>query len=127
MLRAAAALWAIYALGGPGGVTDTVGPALAVMAGGVCPSRNNNVHGNSAKSPYTAYLYRLEDQNGNLLKWGITQDLGSRYPASYMSDKNISEFARGRRADMLLLERNLIETNPGPLNRERWRGRRLGQ
>lgn len=85
-----------------------------------------SVHGNSALSTRTAYLYRLEDANGNLLKWGITQDLGSRYSGSFMADKRMYEIGRGSRADMLRLERNLVETNPGPLNFEPWAGSRIG-
>ena len=72
----------------------------------------------------TAYLYRLEDANGNLLKWGITQDLNARYPQSYMVDKYIYEVTKGRRADILRLERELVETQPGPLNFEPWAGKR---
>lgn len=74
-----------------------------------------------------AYLYRLEDANGNLLKWGITQDLNARYPkSSFLEGKELYEVARGRRADMLRMERNLVETNPGTLNFEAWAGSRIG-
>ena len=81
-------------------------------------------HGNSKLSSRTAYLYRLEDANGNLLKWGITQDLNARYPQSYMVDEYIYEVTKGRRADILRLERELVETQPGPLNFEPWAGKR---
>jgi hypothetical protein len=73
-----------------------------------------------------AYLYRLEDANGGLLKWGITQDLNARYSAQFLADKNIFPIAQGRRADMLRMERNLVETNPGALNLEPWAGSRIG-
>jgi len=36
------------------------------------------VHGNSALSSRMACLYRLEDANGSLLKWGIRQELNGR-------------------------------------------------
>jgi hypothetical protein len=84
------------------------------------------VHGNSLLSPRTAYLYRLTDAEGNFLKWGVSQNMTTRYPKWYMEDKFISEFARGSRADMIRLERGLVETQPGPLNFERWAGTRLG-
>jgi hypothetical protein len=83
-----------------------------------------SVHGNSKLSSRTAYLYRLEDADGNLLKWGITQDLNSRYPQSYMLNKQIFEVTSGRRSDILRLERELVETQPGLLNFEPWAGRR---
>jgi hypothetical protein len=84
------------------------------------------VHGNSAASTRMAYLYRLTDAESNFLKWGITQNMATRYPKWYMEDKFISEFARGTRADMLRMERGLVETQPGPLNFERWAGTRVG-
>jgi len=84
------------------------------------------IHGNSAASPRTAYLYRLVDADGNFLKWGVTQDMAKRYPKSFMAGKNIEEFAGGSRANMLRLERDLVETQPGPLNLERWAGTRSG-
>ena len=83
-----------------------------------------SVHGNSKLSSRTAYLYRLEDANGNLLKWGITQDLATRYPQSYMLDKRILRVSEGSRAHMLTLEREFVETQPGPLNFEPWAGKR---
>jgi hypothetical protein len=88
-----------------------------------CPAAGS-VHGNSTLSPRTAYLYRLEDANGNLLTWGVTQDLNTRYPKSFMQGKQLIEINSGSRADMLRLERDLVETQPGPLNREPWAGRR---
>ena len=86
-----------------------------------------SVHGNSSLSARTAYLYRLEDRAGNLLKWGITQDLDARYTQGFLMDKKLIEVARGRRLDMLRMERNLVETQPGPLNLESWAGARLGE
>lgn len=85
------------------------------------------VHGNSLASPRTAYLYRLEDASGNLLKWGVTQDMAKRYSRNFMLGKRIEEVARGSRVDMICIERGLIETQPGPLNLEPWAGSRLGE
>ena len=83
-----------------------------------------SVHGNSKLSPRTTYLYRLEDADGNFLKWGVTQDLQGRYPEAYMLDKRIIRVDEGSRAEMLRLERELVETQPGPLNHEPWAGKR---
>jgi hypothetical protein len=82
------------------------------------------LHGNSRLSPRTAYLYKLVDQDGNFLKWGITQDLNTRYPKWYMEDKKIFRVSEGSRAEMLRLERELVETQPGPWNHEPWAGKR---
>jgi hypothetical protein len=85
-----------------------------------------SVHGNSLLSDRTAYLYRLEDAKGNLLKWGITQDLDERYSGIFLLDKKLIPVAQGRRVDMLRMERDLVETNPGPWNYEPWAGSRVG-
>ena len=85
-----------------------------------------NIHGNSANSPRAAYLYRLEGNNGQFLKWGITQNIASRYSKAFMADKVMIPWASGARSDMLPMERRLVETQPGPLNFEPWAGSRLG-
>ncbi len=85
-----------------------------------------STHGNSALSSRMAYLYRMEDANGNFLKWGVTQSLNTRYSAQVLQGKSIFPIAQGRRADMLRLERDFVETFPGPLNNEPWAGSRLG-
>ena len=43
-----------------------------------------------------------------------------------MIGKDIEEFARESRVDMIRMERGLVETQPGPLNFERWAGARMG-
>ncbi len=107
-------------------------PSRGISKGvGSCGVRSANlireaIHGNSLLSPRTAYLYRLETQGGEFLKWGVTQNMATRYSQSFMRGKYISEFARGTRADMILMERGLVETQPGPLNFERWAGSRIG-
>ena len=84
------------------------------------------VNGNSLLSTRTAYLYQLFDEEGNFLKWGVTQDMGARYPQWFMDEHQLLEFAQGSRADMIAMERGLVETQPGPLNFEPWAGTRLG-
>jgi hypothetical protein len=80
------------------------------------------VHGNSRASTALAHLYRLEDAEGNLLKWGVTNNLKGRYSQGFLSDKTLIPMTSGSRSDMLNLERWIVERDPGPLNRERWAG-----
>src|SRR5438128_1082924 len=84
-----------------------------------------SIHGNSLLSLRTAYLYRLETKSGEFLKWGVTQDTGVRYTKAFMLDKEMVPWAVGTRADMIRIERGLVETQPGRLNLEPWRGARL--
>lgn len=81
-----------------------------------------SVHGNSFLSPRTSYLYKLETQGGDFLKWGISQDPYTRYSQGFMLDKTIRIFGQGGRADMAAFERYMVETEPGPLNFEPWAG-----
>ncbi|MCC7568259.1 MAG: hypothetical protein KO463_01410 [Candidatus Methanofastidiosa archaeon] len=81
-----------------------------------------STHGNSLFSQRPAYLYRLEDPDGNLLKWGITQDMNARYSQSFLYNKKMLEVTSGRRSVMSALERNLVRTQPGPFNLEPWAG-----
>jgi hypothetical protein len=87
--------------------------------------RVDSVHGNTAGSQPT-WLYKLESADGGFLKWGISQDPFTRYSGPFMRDKIITPLQPGPRRDILKVERNLVETQPGPLNFERWRGTRQG-
>ena len=80
------------------------------------------VHGNSRASQAVTYLYRLEDLDGNLLKWGITNNLKGRYSSKVLEDKVLVPMTRGSRDQMLNLERWIVERDPGPMNFERWAG-----
>ena len=53
------------------------------------------------------------------------QDPYSRYSGPFMRDKVIIPQQQGPRKQILQIERNYVETNPGPLNKEPWRGKRL--
>ena len=53
--------------------------------------------------------------------------MSKRYPKSFLEDKVLRPWASGTREEMIRLERGLVETQPGPLNRERWAGSRLGE
>lgn len=83
----------------------------------------NSTHGNAALSSKPAFLYKLFNKDGTFLKWGITGDMNSRYTKAFMGDKDMHEFARGTRAQMLKLERVKVRNEPGPLNREPWAGK----
>ncbi|MEV0794771.1 DNRLRE domain-containing protein [Kribbella sp. NPDC050459] len=80
----------------------------------------SSVHGNSRASTALNYLYRLEDKNGNLLKWGITNDLARRYSQTFLKDKQLIPMTSGTRDEMLNLERWIIERDAGPLNQDRF-------
>ncbi|MGH8603928.1 MAG: hypothetical protein ACREXR_14510 [Gammaproteobacteria bacterium] len=84
----------------------------------------DSVHGNSMLSARPTTLYQLYTGDGTFLKWGISQDMNTRYSGGFMADKQIFRYATGTRADMLRLERQFVETQPGPLNYERWAGAR---
>jgi RHS repeat-associated protein len=86
------------------------------------------INGNSKLSTRTAHLYGLYEEAGEFLKWGVTQDMSKRYTKSFVKGKYMDEVMSGSRAEMLKVERNMVEINPGPLNREPWAGKRkVGQ
>jgi RHS repeat-associated protein len=85
------------------------------------------MHGNSAASTVTSYLYRLTSSaTGNLLKWGISKNPFGRYTRGFMLDKDMQIMTSGSRREMLNLERWTVEHDPGPLNREPWAGKQAG-
>jgi len=94
-------------------------------SGGKVAATDAAVHGNSRLSPRIATLYRLVDEDGNLLKWGVTQDPGRRYTQAFLLHKRLVRVTEGNRAEILDSERFFVETQPGPLNRERWAGARV--
>jgi hypothetical protein len=81
------------------------------------------VHGNSAASPKTAYLYRLNTLSREYLKTGISNHPFSRYTRAFMQDEEMEILTSGSRREMLNLERFIVDRDPGRLNRERWAGR----
>jgi len=85
------------------------------------------IHGNSHSSTRPATLYKLKDPDGALLKWGISQDPSKRYRKGFMEDKSMEIISSGSRAEMVTIERRLVETDPGKLNREPWAGKQLGE
>ena len=97
-------------------------PAGTIAAEGVAGAVR--IHGNSASSQATSYLYRLEvATTGEYLKTGISQNPLSRYSQTFMRGKEMEILQQGSRREMLNLERFIVERDPGPLNREPWAGR----
>lgn len=78
-------------------------------------------HGNIA-GDQPAYLYERYDVDGNFLKYGVTQDLRTRYTDEELAGGYLLRTARGPRRLMLKQECELVETNPRPLNFEPWAG-----
>ena len=84
-------------------------------------------NGNSRNSPRPATLYKLFDGFGNFLKWGISQNPGTRYSGIFLGSLggdggSVEPIMSGPRSDMLDIERENVERNPGPLNNEPWAG-----
>jgi RHS repeat-associated protein len=84
-----------------------------------------SAHGNTVGSQ-TAWLYRLENDVGGFLKWGVSQDPFTRYPGAFIRDKVIIPLKSGPRRIIISVERDLVERLPGPLNFEPWAGSRSG-
>ena len=94
------------------------------------PKPKPNVHGNSKTSTKPAVLYAQYDADGNFQKWGITQEVDNpraRYGSGMPDDWEVVEMTRGKRSDMLELEKELSEKVPGQLNKESWAGKRKGE
>lgn len=86
------------------------------------PASSGAPHGNSLSHPGPTDVYGLYDVDGNLLKWGISNDVAARYPSSYMRNKYYEIVHTGTRAEAAAFERVLVQSNPGPLNFEPWAG-----
>jgi hypothetical protein len=75
----------------------------------------------------TAYLYRItDDETGELVKWGISQNPLTRYPSAFLAGRTLDVMTYGARREMLALERFIVERDNGYLNLERWAGQRAG-
>jgi len=83
------------------------------------------LHGNVVDDR-PATLYKKLDKDGNFEKWGVTkhEDPTKRYTLKEIDGGTVREVERGSRREMLKKERDLVETQPGPKNRERWAGSR---
>ncbi len=86
------------------------------------------IHGNSLNSPRLTRLYQIVERRGGSevnVKYGVTSRANplSRYSKSFMEGRQMRILNEGSRRDMLGLERNLVERDPGYLNHEPWAGR----
>lgn len=72
-----------------------------------------------------ATLYQKLDKDRALLKHGVTkhENPTKRYTKKQIGEGRVDPIERGPRREMLQKERELIETNPGPENREPWAGK----
>nr|MBN2278566.1 hypothetical protein [candidate division Zixibacteria bacterium] len=59
------------------------------------------------------------------MKTGITSEtpIQKRYSLDYLKDKQMITLKSGSRKEMAKLEREVVENNPGPLNKEKWAGK----
>jgi RHS repeat-associated protein len=94
--------------------------------GGRKAPTQGGTHGNTA-GDQPATLYERYDAEGNFQKHGISQDPSKRYTQKELDGGYVVETQTGPRREMLKVERDVVETNPGPLNREPWAGSRKGQ
>ena len=74
-------------------------------------------------SSYDIYGQRY-DADGNFQKHGISQDASSRYSEGELDGGFVTVTDSGTRKNMITKERDLVETDPGPLNKEPWAGSR---
>lgn len=77
------------------------------------------MHGNSANSPRTAYLYQLF-QGGQYLRTGISENPGSRYTQLFMQDKELNLLTQGTRREKAEPREVYVQRDPGPLNNGRF-------
>lgn len=83
---------------------------------------NKPAHGNTA-GDQDASLYERFDKDGNFQKHGVAEDLDKRYSKKELDGGTLVEVDRGPRKEILQKERQKVETNPGPLNKEPWAGK----
>lgn len=55
---------------------------------------------------------------------GVSQDASKRYSKKEVGGGQVKVVERGPRKEMLRKERELVERNPGPKNREPWAGKK---
>jgi hypothetical protein len=84
------------------------------------------VHGNTA-GDQKADLYRRVDAEGGLQKHGVSQDANKRYTKKQLGNDKVVIDEQGPRREMLKKERDRVEMDPGPMNKEPWAGKRKKQ
>jgi RHS repeat-associated protein len=89
-------------------------------------AKSKKPHGNRA-GDQPATLYERYDRDGNFQKHGVSQDPAKRYTQKELDGGYLIRTQTGPRKDILRVERDLVETKPGPLNKEKWAGKRSGE
>jgi hypothetical protein len=82
-------------------------------------SDHGNILGNQPADVYKRY-----DADGNYLKTGISQDANTRYTKDEISGGKVEVETTVSRTEAAKIERIEVETNPGPLNKEPWAGKK---
>lgn len=87
------------------------------------------MHNRAKVDGRAATLYEKYYKDGKFLKHGITKhkDPVKRYTAKQIDGGTVVRTDRGPRSEMIKKERDLVEPNPGPDNREPWAGNRSGE
>lgn len=80
-------------------------------------------HGNTLNNEPTT-IYRKVDENGNLQKYRISKNPDTRYTKDEVGKGNVIPIGKRPRNKAAEIERNLVERNPGPENKEPWAGKR---
>jgi RHS repeat-associated protein len=84
-------------------------------------SSGGGVHGNSLAYSGPTSVYRLYDESGNFLKWGISNEGVTRYTKAFLQGGRVDEVFTGlTRYEAAAIERLMIELDPGPLNAQVW-------
>ena len=100
--------------------------AADAITGALHKSATSKPHGNTAGNQ-PAELYEKYDANGSFEKHGVSQDASKRYSKKEVNGGDVKVTDRGPRKEMLKKERELVETNPGPKNKEPWAGKKRKQ
>jgi hypothetical protein len=101
----------------------TAGTGLVHLFSAASSTETKKSHGNTAGNQ-PAELYEKYDKNGSFEKHGVSQDASKRYTKKQIDGGEVRVVERGPRREMLNKERERVETNPGPKNKERWAGKR---
>ena len=80
-------------------------------------------HGNTLNNEPTT-IYKKVDGNDNILKYGISNNPRTRYTKMEVGDGDVIPIGKRPRNKAAEIERNLVERNPGPENKEPWAGKR---
>lgn len=87
---------------------NSVGSTLYANRSGFADWRRlvESTHGNTSGNQL-AWLYRLETSSGDFLKWGVSGNPATRYPAGFMEGKRLIPIKQGPLSSILQLERSL--------------------